>query len=95
MILLHINDKTKRQQIVSLCHSLNHQIKQFDESDAGRTVGELVGIKGVKGTKSEYSADGDNAKLPDCIIFSDVSSQAMDVFLAEYKIGRASCRERV
>ena len=85
MILLHINDKTKRQQIVSLCHSLNHQIKQLDESDAGRTVGELVGIKGVKGTKSEYSADGDNAKLPDCIIFSDVSSQAMDVFLAEYK----------
>ena len=75
MILLHINDKTKRQQIVSLCHSLNHQIKQFNESDAGRTIGELVGIKGVKGTKSEYSADGDNAKLPDCIIFSDVSSQ--------------------
>ena len=71
MILLHINDKIKRQQIVSLCHSLNHQIKQFNESDAGRTVGELAGIKGVKGTKSEYS--------------TDVSSQAMDVFLAEYK----------
>lgn len=57
MILLHINDKTKRQQIVSLCHSLNHQIKQFNESDAGRTVGELAGIKGVKGTKSEYSSE--------------------------------------
>ena len=42
MILLHINDKTKRQQIVSLCHSFNHQIKQFNESDAGRTIGELI-----------------------------------------------------
>ena len=85
MILLHINDKTKRQQIVSLCHSLNHQIKQFDEADAGSTVGELAGIKGVKGEKTVDSTSGENVKLPDCIIFSDVSSSAMDVFLAEYK----------
>ena len=85
MILLHINDKTKRQQIVSLCHSLNHQIKQFDEADAGSTVGELAGIKGVKGGKTVDSTSGENVKLPDCIIFSDVSSSAMDVFLAEYK----------
>ena len=85
MILLHINDKTKRQQIISLCHSLNHQIKQFDEADAGTTVGELAGIKGGKGAKAEHSTNGDNVKLPDCIIFSDVSSSAMDVFLAEYK----------
>ena len=85
MILLHINDKTKRQQIISLCHSLNHQIKQFDEADAGRTVGELAGIKGVKGGKTVDNTSGENVKLPDCIIFSDVSSPAMDVFLAEYK----------
>ncbi len=85
MILLHINDKTKRQQIISLCHSLNHQIKQFDEADAGSTVGELAGIKGVKGGKTVDSTSGENVKLPDCIIFSDVSSSAMDVFLAEYK----------
>ena len=85
MILLHINDKTKRQQIVSLCHSLNHQIKQFDETDAGITVGELAGIKGFKGGKTVDSTSGENVKLPDCIIFSDVSSSAMDVFLAEYK----------
>ncbi len=85
MILLHINDKTKRQQIISLCHSLNHQIKQFDEKDAGSTVGELAGIKGVKGEKTVDSTSGENVKLPDCIIFSDVSSSAMDVFLAEYK----------
>ena len=85
MILLHINDKTKRQQIISLCHSLNHQIKQFDETDAGSTVGELAGIKEVKGEKTVDSTSGENVKLPDCIIFSDVSSSAMDVFLAEYK----------
>ena len=85
MILLHINDKTKRQQIISLCHSLNHQIKQFGETDAGSTVGELAGIKGVKGEKTVDSTSGENVKLPDCIIFSDVSSSAMDVFLAEYK----------
>ena len=85
MILLHINDKIKRQQIISLCHSLNHQIKQFDEADAGSTVGELAGIKGVKGGKTVDSTDGENVKLPDCIIFSNVSSPAMDVFLAEYK----------
>lgn len=85
MILLHINDKTKRQQIISLCHSLNHQIKQFDGTDAGSTVGELAGIKGVKGEKTVDSTSGENVKLPDCIIFSDVSSSAMDVFLAEYK----------
>lgn len=85
MILLHINDKTKRQQIISLCHSLSHQIKQFDEADAGSTVGELAGIKGVKGGKTVDSTSGENVKLPDCIIFSDVSSSAMDVFLAEYK----------
>lgn len=85
MILLHINDKTKRQQIISLCHSLNHQIKQFDEADAGSTVGELAGIKVVKGGKTVDSTSGENVKLPDCIIFSDVSSSAMDVFLAEYK----------
>ena len=85
MILLHINDKTKRQQIISLCHSLNHQIKQFDEADAGSTVGELAGIKGVKGGKTVDSTSGENVKLPDCIIFSGVSSSAMDVFFAEYK----------
>ena len=85
MILLHINDRTKRQQIVSLCHSLNHQIKQFDETDAGSTIGELAGIKGVNGGKIANVTNSDNAKLPDCIIFSDISSPAMDVFLAEYK----------
>lgn len=90
MILLHINDKTKRQQIVSLCHSLNHQIKQFDESDAGRTVGELVGIKGVKGTKSEYSADGDNAKLPDCIIFRMSQARRWMCSLRNTKSGELS-----
>ena len=57
MILLHINDKTKRQQIVSLCHSLNHQIKFFDEADAEHTVGELARISKPGHGKSEYNAD--------------------------------------
>ncbi len=88
MILLHINDKTKRQQIVSLCHSLNHQIKFFDEADAEHTVGELARISKPGHGKSEYNADklnSSNKSLPDCIIFSDILSDAMDRFLAEYK----------
>lgn len=94
MILLHINDKTKRQQIVSLCHSLNHQIKLFDEADAEHTVGELAGISkpghgksGENADKTQLSdkLDSSNKSMPDCIIFSDISSDAMDRFLAEYK----------
>ncbi len=48
MILLHINDNIKRQQILSLCHRLNHQVKLFDENDVEATVGELTGIKKSK-----------------------------------------------
>lgn len=53
MILLHINDNTKRQQILSLCHSLNHQVKLFDENDVETTVGELTGVKQSKGKEPE------------------------------------------
>ena len=94
MILLHINDKTKRQQIVSLCHNLNHQIKLFDEADAEHTVGELAGISKPGHGKSGDNADktqrsdklnSSNKSMPDCIIFSDISSDVMDRFLAEYR----------
>ena len=94
MILLHINDKTKRQQILSLCHSLNHQIRLFDEADAEYTVGELAGISKIGHRSSGDNAgktqlfdklNSNNKSMPDCIIFSDISGDDMNRFLAEYK----------
>ncbi len=93
MILLHIDDKIKKQQVLSLCHSLNQQVKIFDETDAEHTVGELAGLgssknlrkkDGVQKDKTQLS-DSADIKLPDCIIFSELSSQEIDMFLAEYK----------
>lgn len=93
MILLHINDKIKRQQVLGLCHSLNHQVKLFDEADARIAVGELAGLGNSKNSRKKDGVQKDKThlsgstdiKLPDCIIFSEVSSYEMDVFLAEYK----------
>lgn len=61
MILLHINDDTKRQQIVSLCHSLNHQVKLFDENDVETTVGELTGMKKPKGKEPAKDVNSGSA----------------------------------
>ena len=93
MILLHINDKIKRQQVLSLCHSLNQQVKLFDATDAGRTVGELAGLSNSKNSRKKDDtwtdktqlSDSADVKLPDCIIFSELSGNDMDIFLAEYK----------
>lgn len=45
MILLHINDKSKEQQILRLCSAMKLPVRRLSEKDAGKTVGLLAGIK--------------------------------------------------
>ena len=45
MILLHINDKSKEQQILRLCSAMKLPVRRLSEKDAGKAVGLLAGLK--------------------------------------------------
>lgn len=85
MILLHINDKSKEQQILRLCSAMKLPVRRLSEKDAGKTVGLLAGIKTDKRTGGNGGAVPMLYTLPDCIIFAGVADKVMDDFLARYK----------
>ena len=85
MILLHINDKSKEQQILRLCSAMKLPVRRLSEKDAGKTVGLLAGIKLDKRAGGNGGAVPALYTLPDCIIFAGVADKVMDDFLARYK----------
>ena len=98
MILLHINDKSKEQQILRLCSAMKLPVRRLSEKDAGKAVGLLAGLKTGKNSDKKSVAATDTPvfgigsitvpalyTLPDCIIFAGIADKVMDDFLARYK----------
>ncbi|MDO4460017.1 MAG: DUF3783 domain-containing protein [Clostridia bacterium] len=81
MILLHINDETKKERIEKICRGLNQQIMEFNEKDLGKTLGAVLsGDKTVQEIKLPPLYI-----MPDMIIFSGLADKELDAFLAEYR----------
>lgn len=80
ILLFHVNI-FKAEQIRSLCQKLNHQVIQVPAGEDGSTLGFLAGIPGIKNNK-ETSLVGITNEM---MVFSGIDSDALDVFLAEYK----------
>lgn len=82
LILYHIEDPTKAQKLIDLCRPLHFGTKPLANADAGKTIGALAGIPGVAPKAGKIPA---GYKLPEILIFHDLSSDALDFFLAAYR----------
>lgn len=81
LVLYHIPDPKKEQQLAALCKGLGFRAKRLVPGDANKTVGTLAGLK------TAASADKAPAgwTLPELLIFSEMTGDALDLFLAAYK----------
>ncbi len=81
MLLIHINNAQKKEQIESLAKSLNHKTKTFSASEYDLTLGSL--LKG-ESPKSKPKLPPLYV-MPDIIVFSGFRDKELDLFLDEYK----------
>lgn len=86
-VLLSVKNKTKEEQIAGLCRRLGFQWKRVDARDRSRTLGELAGIAGFSSAAGTHNAPLSPllAPLPELLLFSGVSDEALDRFLAAYR----------
>ena len=71
LVLYHIPDPKKEQQLAALCKGLGFRAKRLVPGDANKTVGTLAGLK------TAASADKAPAgwTLPELLIFSEMTGQ--------------------
>lgn len=85
-VLLSAKNKAKEEQIVGLCRRLDFRWKRVDARDRSRTLGELAEIVGFpEAGKPGAPVAPLLAPLPELLIFSGVSDEALDGFLAAYR----------
>ena len=81
-VLYHIPDPEKARLLTDFCRSIHFQTKPISGRDAGRTIGSLCGQPGAQQTAGKVPA---GYKLPELLIFSDLSETALDFFLKAYR----------
>lgn len=82
LILYHIPNAAKAQQVLALCKDLRFRAKPLTASDAGRTVGTLAGLPGAAANTQKAPA---GYKLPELLILSGLEGAALEFFLAAWK----------
>ena len=82
LILYHIEDPAKSQKLIDLCRPLHFGTKPLTNADAGKTIGVLAGIPGAVQKAGKVPA---GYKLPELLVFHNLSSEALDFFLAAYR----------
>ncbi|MDY3251247.1 MAG: DUF3783 domain-containing protein [Candidatus Choladocola sp.] len=87
-LLFHTDDTKKDQQTAQLCRQLGVEVRKLKQEDLGRRVGDLAGIVMKVGKNSPEDAQevipvGYN--LPEVMIFSGFTDEALDEFLAGYR----------
>lgn len=81
MLLIHINNSQKKEQIQNLAKRLNQEIRTFSAAEYDLTLASL--LKGDK-PKSKPKLPPLYV-MPDIIIFSGLRDMELDKFLDEYK----------
>lgn len=83
MILMYVANESKRKQIEALCTELSITSKKLKPSDMNKTVGGIIGIKGLKDRKNISIPLG--YMFPELIVFSGIDDKKLDVFLESYR----------
>lgn len=83
LIIYHIQNRKKEKQLTGLCRKLGIRTKALNPADSQKEIGVLAGINRAGAGKHENSLD--NGALPELLIFSGLSDELLDIFLAEYR----------
>ncbi len=81
MLLIHIENREKREKILTLAKKLNQNVRTFDLDEYSMTLAEV--LKGAKPKKKAKPMP--LFVMPDVIVFSGFSDKSLDAFLSEYK----------
>lgn len=81
-ILLFQVEKDKKKQIVAVCKALDIQPVIVPRGQYEETLGALAGIDGFTLSGKGYAGEPFHT---DMMVFSGIPSDALDVFLQEYK----------
>lgn len=88
LVMMHVENGKKEQQIIELCRRLSFQTRQLKQADLNVTVGVLAGI-GKGGAAGNGAANAERAPkgfaLPEILVFSGLSDEKQDLFLEEYR----------
>ena len=91
-ILLYHMEKTKEMQIRQLCKRLSITVKTVQRADYSQSLGYLAGIAGFARKNAVYLGN----ELPaEMLVFSGMTSEQIDLFLAEYRkmgISPSACK---
>lgn len=80
-ILLFAVNVMKANQIMGICKRLNHTVLVIPRADYGKPLGVLAGMAGKKNS-TIYSGE---EFADEMVVFSGIDSEALDIFLDEYK----------
>lgn len=83
MILYYIPDMKKEKQVKELCRNLQISTRALKSTDMNIEIGMLAGIGGT--AAKEHAKAPEGYPPPEVLIFSGVSDELLDRFLAEYK----------
>ena len=82
VILLYHIEKTKEMQIRQLCKRLFITVKTVQRTDYSQSLGYLAGVAGFARKNAVYLGN----ELPaEMLVFSGMTSEQIDLFLAEYR----------
>lgn len=84
LIMFFTKDVNKSEQITKLCKRLNILTRMLKPSDINLETGSLAGIKTTRAEQAKNKAPM-GYDMPEVMIFSGISSENLDIFLAEYK----------
>ena len=89
IILISMNDNTKRSRIQSLCSTLGIGTKLISGNQFTYSLGYLGGIRGIPAHGQDDADPKISAPLslsvPEILIFQGMTSRELDVFLDAYK----------
>ena len=81
LVLYHLSDLKKEQQLSALCKDLGFRAKRLLPGDANKTVGALVGLKTMPAEEKAPAG----WSMPELLVFAEMTGEALDLFLAAYK----------
>lgn len=83
LIIYHIQSSKKEKQIIELCKKMGIRTRKLKASDCNLEIGILAGIvRSGTGTHEKAPA---GYQMPDMLIFSGLSDEWLDRFLADYR----------
>ncbi len=82
-VMFYTQNMRKEKQILELCRNLSIRTRKLKQADINVTVGTLSGNGMIKNQDNKKAPT--DYKMPELIIFSGLTEEKLDEFLAEYK----------